>query len=49
VKYVRNSGNWLHLAPVIGCAISTEQNGNLSLAALTSNPWSNGMIQHAHV
>jgi putative transposase len=44
VKYVRTSAGWLYLAPVIdlfsrrvvGCAMSTEQDGKLSLAALTS-------------
>ena len=44
VKYVRSSAGWLHLAPVIdvfsrrvvGCAMSTEQDGKLSVAALTS-------------
>jgi transposase InsO family protein len=44
VKYVRTSAGWLYLAPVIdhfsrrvvGCAMSTEQDGALSLAALTS-------------
>ncbi len=44
MKYVRTSAGWLYLAPVIdlfsrrvvGCAMSTEQDGKLSLAALTS-------------
>lgn len=44
VKYVRTNAGWLYLAPVIdlfsrrvvGCAMSTEQDGKLSLAALTS-------------
>jgi transposase InsO family protein len=44
VKYVRTSAGWLYLTPVIdlflrrvvGCAMSTEQDGRLSVAALTS-------------
>jgi putative transposase len=44
VKYVRTSAGWLYLAPmidlfsrrVVGCAMSTEQDGKLSVAALTS-------------
>jgi transposase InsO family protein len=44
VKCVRTSAGWLYLAPVIdlfsrrvvGCAMSTEQDGKLSVAALTS-------------
>jgi putative transposase len=44
VKYVRTDAGWLYVAPVIdlfsrrvvGCAMSTEQDGTLSLAALTS-------------
>ena len=44
VKYVRTNAGWLYLAPVIdlfsrrvvGCAMSTEQDGRLSVAALTS-------------
>jgi transposase InsO family protein len=44
VKYVRTGAGWLYLAPmidlfsrrVVGCAMSTEQDGKLSLAALTS-------------
>jgi putative transposase len=44
VKYVRTSAGWLYLAPVIdlfsrrvvGCAMSTEQDGKLSVAALAS-------------
>ncbi len=44
VKHVRTSAGWLYPAPVIdlfsrravGCAISTEQDGKLSVAALTS-------------
>jgi putative transposase len=44
LKYVRTSAGWLYLAPVIdlfsrrvvGCAMSTEQDGKLSVAALTS-------------
>lgn len=44
VKYVRTGAGWLYVAPVIdlfsrrvvGCAMSTEQDGRLSLAALTS-------------
>ena len=44
VKYVRTSAGWLYLAPVIdlfsrrvvGCAMSTVQDGDLSVAALAS-------------
>jgi putative transposase len=44
VKYVRTGACWLYLTPVIdllsrrvvGCAMPTEQDGKLSLAALTS-------------
>ncbi len=44
VKYIATNAGWLYLAPVIdlfsrrvvGCAMSTEQDGKLSLAALTS-------------
>jgi putative transposase len=44
VKYVRTSAGWLYLAPVIdlfsrrvvGCVMSTEQDGKLSVAARTS-------------
>ena len=44
VKYVRTNAGWLYLAPVIdlfsrrvvGCAMSTEQDGRLSVAALAS-------------
>ena len=42
VKYIRTNAGWLYLAPVIdllsrrvvGCAMSTEQDGKLSMAAL---------------
>ncbi len=44
VKYIRTNAGWLYLAPVIdlfsrrvvGCAMSTEQDGKLSIAALAS-------------
>lgn len=51
VKYVRTSAGWLYLAPVIdlfsrrvvGCAMSTEQDGRLSGAALASALEARGM------
>ena len=44
VKYIRTNAGWMYLAPVIdlfsrrvvGCAMSSEHDGTLSLAALTS-------------
>ena len=56
-SHVRTSGGWLHLAPVIdvcsrrvvGYSMSTEQNTKLSLAALTSSPCSNAVIQQSYV